>query len=70
MKMNKVEAPVMGVYEVQNCPNCGVTPCVNVSVESKDGVTSIDYKVKAEVYCSCCGLSAPSVELWNVLSCK
>lgn len=70
MKMSKVEAPVMGVYEVQNCPNCDATPCVNVSVESKDGVASIDYKVKADVYCPCCGLAAPDVKVWNVLSCK
>lgn len=70
MKMNQVSAPVMGTYEVQNCPNCGSVPCVDVTVKRKETVDSILYSLSEEVYCTCCGLSGTSVELWNKLRCS
>lgn len=69
MKMNKVSAPVMGTYEVQDCPNCGTIPCVDVTVKRRETVDSVQYTLSEEVYCTCCGLSGASVEMWNKLRC-
>jgi hypothetical protein len=69
MKMNKVSAPVMGTYEVQDCPNCGSIPCVDVTVKRKETADSLQYTLSEEVYCTCCGLSGASVEMWNKLRC-
>ena len=69
MKMNKVNAPVMGEYVVQNCPNCGTAPCVDVTIKRTENVDSIQYFLSEEVYCPCCGLSGTCVELWNKLRC-
>lgn len=68
--MNKVEAPIMGIYEVQNCPNCGIIPYVDVSIKRDDNIVCLKYTLSEEVYCTCCGLSAPSVDIWNRLSCN
>lgn len=69
MKMNKVSAPVMGTYEVQDCPNCGSIPCVDVTVKRRETADSVQYTLSEEVYCTCCGLSGASVEVWNKLRC-
>ena len=69
MKMNKVNAPVMGEYVVQDCPNCGTAPCVDVTIKRTENVDSIQYFLSEEVYCPCCGLSGTCVELWNKLRC-
>lgn len=69
MKMNKVNAPVMGEYVVQNCPNCGAAPCVDVTIKRTENVDSIQYFLSEEVYCPYCGLSGTCVELWNKLRC-
>lgn len=65
--MIMVKAPVIGSYEVQTCPNCGCKPCVDVDAKKVDLVDSLEYRLHAEVYCSACGLSAPSVATWNKL---
>ena len=69
MKMNKVNAPVMGTYKVQDCPNCGAIPCVDITVKRREAVDSVQYTLSEEVYCTCCGLSGVSVEMWNKLRC-
>ena len=69
MKMNKVSAPVMGTYEVQDCPNCGSVPCVDVTVKRRETADSLQYTLSEEIYCTCCGLSGVSVEVWNKLRC-
>lgn len=69
MEMNKVNAPVMGTYEVQSCPNCGAVPCVDITVKRRETVESVQYALSEEVYCACCGLSGASVEVWNKLRC-
>lgn len=68
MKINKIAAPVMGTYEVRDCPNCGSVPCLNVKVSRKELLDAVVYKLSEEVYCTCCGLSGVSVRDWNQLS--
>ena len=69
MKTNKINAPVMGTYEVQSCPECGSIPCIDITINKNETTYNIEYDLHKEVYCACCGLSAPSVEVWNKLRC-